>query len=477
MVNITTHYINGQFVESKGQEKFGLINPSSNQLLGHVTLGNVEDTQDAIAAAKAAFKTFSTTTREERLDWLQRLYDALKARAQPLSEAMVEEFGAPVKKSPIAAAFSTDEFLHVKKALSNFNFVREMGNAKVIFEPLGVTAVITPWNSNALFICRKMGTAIAAGCTTVIKPSEMSAIQTQVLVEALHEAGLPPGVFNVVVGRGDVVGAELTRHPDVAKISFTGSTATGKTIAKGAVDTMKRVTLELGGKSANIILDDADFAKAIPLAIMNAFLNNGEACNAGTRLLVPEDRLDEVKKSIKHAVEQVKVGNCLDEDTFIGPLVSRKQYERVQGYIKSGVEEGAELVTGGLGHPQGLSPKSLEEGNFVRPTVFANVTRNMRIAQEEIFGPVLSILTYKTDEEAIEIANDSIYGLYAYISSSDMERANRIASQLQVGRVSINGAPHDTGAPFGGFKQSGIGREYGEIGLEAYLEPKAILGS
>jgi aldehyde dehydrogenase (NAD+) len=470
MKEIKEHYINGKFAASHGGEIFDLINPATNELIGHVTLGDEKDAQDAIAAAKTAFRTFSKTDKRERGEFLQRLYEAVKARERDLNEAAIEEYGSPAQRAKFSTDLAAQSFLSMKEVLRNFDFARQVSKSKVVLEPMGVAGIITPWNANASFICSKLAAAIAAGCTAVIKPSEMSAIQTQLVVEALHEAGLPPGVFNLVNGRGDVVGAEFTRHPDVAKISFTGSTAVGKTIARAAAETLKRVTLELGGKSPNIILDDADFATAIPMAVAACFANNGQACIAGTRLLVPEHRLDEVKELVKAAVAQVKVGDPKRQDTTLGPLVSRKQYERVQQYIRLGIKEGAELLVGGLGHPEGL-----EAGNFVKPTVFANVSNHMRIACEEIFGPVLSILTYKTEEDGIEIANDTIYGLQAYISSSDPERARRVASRIQAGRVLINGLSHDPLAPFGGFKQSGVGREYGVFGLEAYLEPKALL--
>jgi aldehyde dehydrogenase (NAD+) len=335
---------------------------------------------------------------------------------------------------------------------------------------MGVVGIFTPWNSSAGSIAIKVAPAIAAGCTVVIKPSEMSAMQTQVLMESFHEAGLPAGVINFVTGLGEVVGAELTTSPDVTKIAFTGSTRIGKLVAKNALDTMKRFTLELGGKSANIILDDADFAKAIPMAVNACFLNNGQACIAGSRLLVPENRLQEVKQRVKAAVEKIKVGDPNDADVTIGPLASQKQYQQVQSYIRSGIDDGAELVIGGEGHPKGL-----ERGNFVRPTAFANVRADMRIAREEIFGPVLSILTYKTEAEAIRMANDSEFGLMAYVSSSNPERASRVARQLQAGRVLINTLNHDPLTPFGGYKQSGIGREGGIYGLREFLEPKAII--
>ncbi|WAC15249.1 aldehyde dehydrogenase family protein [Dyadobacter pollutisoli] len=470
MKTIDKIYVNGAFVTPHGTELFHLINPSTNQLISQVTLGDEEDTRLAIASAKAAFKQFSKTTKAERITYLQRLHEAVSKRESELVAIMVEEYGGTLQFSKMSVSNAINSFTQTIETLQNFDFEKTVGNSRVRLEPLGVAGIITPWNSSNSFVCSKLATAIAAGCTAVIKPSEMSAMQTQVLVECLHEAGLPAGVFNVVNGRGDVVGAEITRHRDIAKVSFTGSTLVGKAIARSAVDTMKRVTLELGGKSPNILLDDADFEKAIPLAVMAAYMNSGQACVAGTRLLVPENRLEEVNAMVKAVVEKVKVGNPQQEDTTVGPLVSKKQYDRVQQYIKLGQEEGAQLLIGGEGQPEGL-----EAGNFVKPTVFTGVNNQMRIAREEIFGPVLSILTYKTEEEAIEIANDTDYGLQAYVSSSDTERAQRVAAQISAGRVLINGLFHDPLAPFGGFKQSGVGREFGVYGLEAYLEPKTVL--
>lgn len=463
-------YVNGAFVMPHGTEMYDLVSPTTNEVTGQVRLGDEEDTRKAIAAAKAAFSQFSKTTREERIAYLQRLHDAVVKRSAALTAVMVEEYGGTLQFSRMSTEFAINNFLQAIETLRKFDFERVAGQSKVILEPLGVVGIITPWNASNSFITNKLATAIAAGCTAVIKPSEMSAGQTQVLAEAMHEAGLPAGVFNIVNGRGEIVGAEITRHKDISKISFTGSTAVGKAIARGAVDTMKRVTLELGGKSPNIILDDADLTKAIPLAVMAGFANSGQACIAGTRILVPESRIDEIRGLVKAMVERVKVGNPSDEDTVIGPMVSKKQYERVQQYIRLGIEGGAELLTGGEGHPAGL-----EAGNFVKPTVFTGVTNDMRIAREEIFGPVLSIITYKTEEEAIAIANDTDYGLQAYVSSSDTGRANRVASRITAGRVQVNGFKHDPQAPFGGFKQSGMGREYGVYGLEEYVEAKAII--
>ncbi|MDJ1492154.1 aldehyde dehydrogenase family protein [Cytophagaceae bacterium DM2B3-1] len=470
MKTIDKIYVNGAFVTPHGTEVAELINPSNNTVIGTVQLGDVEDTRKAIASAKAAFKSFSKTTKEQRLEYLQKMYDAIAKRQDELTDVMVQEYGGTLQFSKMSTLNALNSIQSAMETLKQVELIRTVGQSQVHMEPVGVVGIITPWNASNSFISNKLSTAIAAGCPAVIKPSEMSALQTQILTECLHEAGLPAGVFNIVNGRGDVVGAEISRHPDIAKISFTGSTQVGKSIARNAVDSMKRITLELGGKSPNIILEDANFKTAVPLAVQAAFMNSGQACVAGTRLLVPETHLEEVKKLVKETVEHVKVGNPQDADTAVGPLVSKKQYDRVQSYIRLGLEEGAELLTGGIGQPSGL-----EAGNFVKPTVFVNVKNQMRIAREEIFGPVLSVISYKTEEEAIEIANDTDYGLQAYVSSSDEKRAHQVAGQLNAGRVLVNCLKHDPMAPFGGFKQSGLGREYGIFGLEAYLEPKTII--
>lgn len=470
MKTIDKIYINGEFVKPLGNQVFDLISPTTNELIGQVTLGNVADTRLAIAAAKEAFKTFSKTTKAERISYLKRMHEAVSKRKEELIDVMVKEYGGTLKFCQISMEYALNAFTSAIATLEKFEFTKKMGFSEVQLAPLGVVGIIIPWNASNGFIAGKLATAIAAGCTAVIKPSEMSALQTQIMTECLHEAGLPAGVFNIVNGLGEVVGAEISTNPDIAKISFTGSSTVGKIIAREAAATMKRITLELGGKSPNILLDDADFSKAIPMAIAAAFMNSGQACVAGTRLLVPETRLEEAKETIKTMMPLFPVGNPSNETTAIGPMVSKKQYERVQDYIQLGIEEGAEILVGGIGKPEGL-----ENGNFVKPTVFFNVDNKMRIAQEEIFGPVLSIISYATEEEAIEIANDTIYGLQAYVSSADNERARRVASQINAGRIQINVLTHDPEAPFGGFKQSGIGREFGVYGLEAYLEPKALL--
>ncbi|WP_292009894.1 aldehyde dehydrogenase family protein [Chryseobacterium sp.] len=463
-------YINGKFVEPHGTETFDLINPTTQELLGKVRLGDVADTQNAIAAAKEAFKSFSKTTKEERIGYLEKMYSAVLKRKKELIDIMVEEYGSPVQFATASFQNAVGSIATNVEVLKKFGLEKKIGNAVVTNNPVGVVGIISPWNASNGFICTKLSTAIAAGCTAVIKPSEMSAMQTQVLTECLHEAGLPEGVFNIVNGLGNIVGAEITKSLDIAKISFTGSTMVGKTIAKDGAETLKKITLELGGKSANIIMEDADLSIAIPQSLGLAFMNSGQACIAATRLLVPESRVDEVKSNLKQYVNTITVGNPEDEKTNIGPMVSVKQYERVQSYIKIGMEEGAEILSGGLGHPEGL-----EHGNFVKPTVFVNVTNDMRIAREEIFGPVLSVITYKTLEDAIEKANDTAYGLAAYIQTNDEKQAYQVANLLEAGTVAVNGFKHEPLAPFGGMKQSGIGREFGEYGLEEYMELKTIL--
>ena len=470
MKTIDKIYINGEFITPQGTEYFDLISPTTNEKLGKVLLGNTEDTKKAIEAAKNAFKTFSKTTTSERIQYLKSIKSSIEKRKDDFIIVMIEEYGGTFQFASASYDYMLKGFDSAINLLNSYNFIKTMGESEVQMTAIGIVGIIIPWNSSNGFISSKLSTAIAAGCTTVIKPSEMSAQQTQLITECLHEANLPKGVFNIVNGLGEIVGAEISRNPDIAKISFTGSTNVGKIIAKEAINTMKRVTLELGGKSPNIILDDADFSKAIPLAIGAAFMNSGQACIAGTRLLIPENKLAETKVFIKEIISNLIVDDPKNPNTAVGPMVSTKQYNRVQDYIQIGINEGAEILTGGLGKPKGL-----ENGNFVKPTVFVNVTNQMRIAREEIFGPVLSIITYKTEEEAVEIANDTTYGLQAYVSSSNTERAHRVASQINAGRVQINGIGHDPLAPFGGFKQSGIGREFGTLGLEAYLEPRALI--
>src|ERR1700688_4083710 len=469
---ITTHYIDGAFVESHGREVMDIIKPTNGKVIARVTLGDEEDTRRAIAAAKRAFATFGRTTKEERSRYLRQLHQAVSARIDDLTAAMVEEYGGVVRFARLIVQSGIDAFPAAEKGLDELPLTRSWGKTTVTLEPVGVAGLITAWNANALFVCLKLASAVAAGCTVVIKPSELSAIQTQVLIEALHEADLPKGLLNVVMGRGNIVGAELGRNPDVAKISFTGSVAVGETIMRDGAKTMKRVTLELGGKSPTILLDDAILDKAIPSALVMAFMNSGQACAAGTRLLVPKRRFDQVKRAIVEAMVGFPVGDPADPKTAVGPMVSQKQYEQVQSCIRKGIEEGAEVLVGGEGHPEGFGV-----GYFVKPTVFVNVKNDMAIAQEEIFGPVLSVIAYDSEDEAIRIANDSKYGLHAAVLGTDLARARRVASQIRAGRVVINNMMDDPQAPWGGFKYSGVGREYGRYGIEAFLETRAILES
>jgi aldehyde dehydrogenase (NAD+) len=470
MQTITKHYIDGAFVESHGHEVMEIVNPTNGKVIAHVTLADEEDARRAIAAAKRALTSFGRTTKDERTEILRRLHKAVSARTDDLTKMMVEEYGGVVQFAALIVQAGAEVFLSAEKALHELPLTRSWGKTTVSMEPVGIAGLISPWNANAFFLCMKLASAVAAGCTVVMKPSELSALQTRMWLECVDEAKLPKGLCNVVSGRGDVVGAELVRNPDVAKISFTGSAAVGRSIMRDGAATMKRITLELGGKSPNILLDDADLKKAIPNAFIIGFLNSGQACVAGTRLLVPKSRFDEVKRAIVETMPAFPVGDPADPKIAIGPMVNQTQYQRVQSYIRKGIEEGAELLVGGEGRPPGL-----ESGCFVKPTVFVNVQNDMTIAREEIFGPVLSVITYEDEEDAIRIANDTEYGLHAYVSGTDIQRARRVASQLKAGRVAINGMRDDQQAPFGGFKHSGFGREFGIYGIEAFLEPKAIL--
>ena len=467
---ITTHYIDGAFVESHGREVMDIIKPTNGKVIARVTLGDEDDTRRAIAAAKRAFAGFSRTTKEERSRYLRRLHEAVSARIDDLTAVMVEEYGGVARFARLIVESGANAFAAAEKGLQELPLKQSWGKTTVTLEPVGVAGLITAWNANALFISLKLASAVAAGCTVVIKPSEMSSLQTRLMVECLNAAELPKGVYNVVTGLGTTVGAELVRNPDVAKISFTGSVAVGETIMRDGAATMKRVTLELGGKSPTIVLDDAALDKAIPSALILAFLNSGQASAAGTRLLVPQSRINEVKQAIQDGMRAFTVGDPADPSIAVGPMVSQKQYERVESYIRKGIEEGAEVLVGGEGRPKGL-----EAGYFVKPTVFINVKNDMAIAQEEIFGPVLSVIAYDSEDEAICIANDSKYGLHSAVMGTDLERARRVASQLRAGRVVINNMTDDPQAPWGGFKYSGVGREYGKYGIEAFLEPKAIL--
>jgi aldehyde dehydrogenase (NAD+) len=471
MQNVETIFINGEFVTPHGTEMMAVYNPSNNEVIAHVRLADETDTQHAVAAAKEAWQTYSKSSLETRAMYFDKIINAIESKLEDLVEITMKEYGASRFFCEYIIKDGIKSFRIAKELLKEENFVKKINeDTTVMLEPIGVAGLISPWNGSIWFMCVKSSAALAAGCTVVMKPSEMAALENMALAECFAAAQLPPGIINVLNGRGDVVGSEITRHRDISKISFTGSTVVGKAIARGAVDTMKRVTLELGGKAPSIILEDADLAKAIPFVLGVGFINSGQACIAGTRILVPESRLEEIKAALKEAVKNFKVGPP-EENAAIGPMVSVKQYDRVQGYIKKGIEEGAEILVGGEGHPKGL-----EAGNFVKPTIFVNVKNDMTIAREEIFGPVLSVIAYKDEAEAIQIANDTVYGLHAYIAGDDITNAEKVARQIFAGRVMINALFDDSIAPFGGYKQSGIGREFGLYGLQSFLEAKSVFG-
>lgn len=465
-------YIDGHFVPVQGTTVLHSVNPATEEPLGHTTLANRDDARRAIAAAKRAQALLGRSSKAERIDMLQQLESAVLAHAGQIRDVTIEEYGGPLARAQWVSQYASQCFARAAELLRGYDFSRRVGDSLVRMEPVGVAALIAPWNSVAGTVCSKLASAIAAGCASVIKPSELSPSQTEVTAQALHAAGLPGGVFNILLGRGEDVGDELVTHPDVARISFTGSTPTGQAIVRAAAGTMKRVGLGLTGKCAAIVLDDADLPQAIEQALACAFMNNGQACVAGARLLVPAHRLTEVLALVQRQVAALRVGDPRDANTAIGPLASRAQYERIQHYIRRGLEQGATLVAGGEGRPEGLA-----KGYFVRPTVFAQVHNGMDIARDEIFGPVLSILSYADDADAIAQANDSAYGLQAYVFSRDRDRALAVAERLDAGAVLINRTLPDPLAPFGGMKQSGLGRESGLFGLESFLEPKAIVGA
>jgi aldehyde dehydrogenase (NAD+) len=458
-------YIDGEFVTPHGTELFDLYNPATGKVIGQVRLADETDTDLAVAAATRALPGWSATSVQERIAALRRVQGALAARRGELAEATVTEYAGPVRNAWMADS-AIDAFGEMIKTLENFEFTRHVGTATVEMAPMGVAGLISPWNSDAFFIAGKTATALAAGCTAVMKPSEMSATQTRVITRAFHDAGLPAGVVNIVTGRGGVAGPAITRHPGIAKISFTGSAAVGKIILRDSADTVKSVTLGLGGKSPSIILDNADLEQAVPIALAAGFANSGQACVAGTR--IPESRKEEVLNALKEKMACFPVGDPRDPATGIGPMVSQRQWERVRSCIQRGIDEGARLVAGGPGRRDGLPG-----GYYVKPALFADVTNDMTIAREEIFGPVLSVITYR-DDDAVRIANDTTYGLHACIFGTGPERAHRVASRIEAGRVAINGG-FEPISPSGGFKQSGLGREYGSYGLEGFLEPRSIM--
>ena len=472
MSNRQKFYINGEWVEPSTSATLEVINPATEEPIDSIALGGAADVDKAVAAAKAAFETFSQTTREERVALLEQIIAAYSARMGEVAAVISQEMGAPMPLANAAQApAGVGHFMTTLEVLKTFEFEEDIGTSHVVREPAGVCGFITPWNWPINQIACKVAPALAAGCTMVLKPSEVAPFNAILFAEILDDAGVPAGVFNLVNGDGPTVGVALSSHPDVDMMSFTGSTRAGIEVAKNAAPTVKRVAQELGGKSANIILDDADFQAAISRDVFGMCMNSGQSCNAPTRMLVPNARMDEAAAIAKAAAENVKVGAPDAEGTTIGPVVSEVQFNKIQGLIEKGIEEGARLETGGPGRPDGLN-----QGYYVKPTVFSHVTNDMTIAREEIFGPVLSLIGYEDDEDAVRIANDTVYGLSGYISSGDPERAKAIARQIRSGNVHLNGAPVDQSAPFGGYKQSGNGREWGTHGFEEFLEVKAIMG-
>jgi aldehyde dehydrogenase (NAD+) len=465
-------YIDGKWVAPAKIHDFPVVNPATEEPIATISLGTAADVDKAVAAARRAFESYSETGPAERLALLQRIIEVYQSKYEEMAETISQEMGAPMWLARAAqAAAGLGHFLQMANVLGSFKFEELKGSTLMRREPVGVCGLITPWNWPVNQIACKVAPALAAGCTMVLKPSEVAPLSGYLFTQILHEAGVPAGVFNMVNGDGPTVGAAISSHPGVDMVSFTGSTRAGVAVATAAAPTVKRVTQELGGKSANIILDDADIEQTVAAGVQGCVLNTGQSCNAPTRMLVPRSRMAQAAAAAKAAAEAVTVGNPAADGITIGPLASEAQFDKVQRLIKKGVEEGAELVTGGPGRPEGL-----RKGYFVRPTVFANVRNDMTIAREEIFGPVLSIIPYEDEQDAIRIANDTPYGLSGYVTSGDLERARRVAKRIRSGNVHVNGAQPDLGAAFGGYKQSGNGREWGEAGLGEFLELKAVFG-
>jgi aldehyde dehydrogenase (NAD+) len=465
-------YIDGEWVDPLTPRTLDVVNPATEEPVARISLGSAADVERAVRAAKKAFASYSRTSREDRLQLLQKVAEVYTAHLGELAETISSEMGAPLKLAQVAQAPSGLAHLgQIIEVLRSYAFVENRGTTRLLKEPVGVCGLITPWNWPANQIMCKVAPALAAGCTMVLKPSEIAPLNGIIIARILHEAGVPAGVFNLVNGDGPTVGTALSTHPDIDMVSFTGSTRAGVEVARNAAPTVKRVAQELGGKSANIILDDSDLEKAVSGGVRSCFVNSGQSCNAPTRMFVPAGRHDEAVAIAKKTAEQVKAGDPGDPSTQMGPVASGVQFEKVQRLIQKGIDEGAQLVTGGPGRPDGL-----KKGFYVKPTVFAGVRNDMTIAREEIFGPVLCILPYESEDEAVELANDTEYGLSGYVFSGDQERAMRVASRLRTGNVHINGAGADFSAPFGGYKRSGNGREWGEHGFEEFLEIKAVMG-
>ncbi len=465
-------YVGGEWVPPVSPKTLDVVDPATEDVFARISVGGAADVDRAVAAARKAFETYGRSSREERIALLERVIAVYQGRIAEIADTISREMGAPF--SLAKAAHAPSGLGHLKQALAvlkDYPFVETKGTTRLVREPVGVVGMITPWNWPINQIMCKVAPALATGCTMVLKPSEVAPLSGLLTARVLDEAGVPAGVFNLVNGEGPVVGAAMAAHPGIDMMSFTGSTRAGVQVAKAAADTVKRVAQELGGKSPNVILDDADFGKMVKHGVRACFNNSGQSCNAPTRMLVPRAKLAEAIQIAKDTAASVVAGDPRSDGTTIGPVASAVQFEKVQRLIQKGVEEGAELVAGGPGRPEGL-----ERGYYVKPTVFANVRNDMTIAREEIFGPVLSIIPYEDEEEAVRLANDTPYGLSAYVSSGDFDRAYRVASRIRAGNVHVNGAPVDYAAPFGGYKQSGNGREWGEVGFEEFLEVKAVLG-
>jgi aldehyde dehydrogenase (NAD+) len=473
MQNRMKFYIDGAWVDPAVLKTVPVVNPATEEPMYDVAVGSKADVDKAVAAARRAFETFSVTTREERIELFGRIIEAYKARAKDIAAAISDEMGAPMPLAERAQAGSgLGHLMSTLQVLKDYHFEEKVGSAVVVREPVGVIGMITPWNWPLNQIACKVAPALAAGCTMILKPSEFTPTSAIIFAEVMHAAGVPKGVFNLVNGLGPEVGVAMSEHPGIDMISFTGSTRAGIDVAQRAAKTVKRVSQELGGKSPNVILEDADFTKAVSGGVIHVFNNSGQSCNAPTRMIVPASKMAEVKAIAKAVADKTKAGDPKAEGTTIGPVVNRTQWDKIQALIKKGVDEGATLVAGGPGLPEGVN-----KGFYVRPTVFADVTNDMTIAREEIFGPVITILGARDEAEAVKIANDTPYGLAGYVSAGTVEGANRVGRQIRAGNVNLNGVPNERAAPFGGYKQSGNGREWGKFGMEEFLEVKAIAGA
>ncbi len=465
-------YINGAWVDPIEPKELKVINPATEEVAGLISMGSSKDVDRAVMAARRAFDSYSRSTPAERLALLERMLAAYKAHYDEIAQAISIEMGAPITLSKTSqTGIGVGHISAMIDVLKNFKFEELRGTVRLIQEPVGVCALITPWNWPMNQVAAKVVPALAAGCTMVLKPSEYSPFSAIIWAKVMHEAGVPAGVFNLINGDGNGVGAPLSSHREVDMVSFTGSTRAGSEVARNAAASVKRVHQELGGKSPNVLLDDADFERAVTKSVLHVFQNSGQSCNAPTRMLVPAAKLAEVEAIAKRVAASVITGDPSSEKTNLGPVVSKLQFERVEGYIAKGIAEGAKVVIGGSGRPDGLA-----KGYFVKPTIFSNVRNDMTIAREEIFGPVLCILPYDSEEQAVQIANDTPYGLAAYVWSKDNLHARRIGAQIRAGQVTLNGASGNMNTPFGGFKMSGNGREWGEFGLRDFLEVKAVIG-